>query len=229
MGDTIQIAALDGSGEMPAFANGPADAKAAIIVVQEIFGVNRGIRMMVDRWAGLGYRAVAPELYWRLAPGVSLDPDVPEEFQQAYGIYQKFNMAKAIEDIEATIKMLRAAGVNKVGLAGYCLGGSIAYLSACRTDIDASVGYYGVGYHKMLDEAKAIANPLMMHIATHDGFVPAADQAAIHAALDMHPRVTLHDYEADHAFARAVGKSRVPEMAELADARTAAFFQQNLA
>jgi len=229
MSEIIHIAALDGSGTLPAYANGPADAEAAIIVIQEIFGVNPGIRMMVDHWAALGYRSVAPELYWRLAPGASFDPDVPEQFQQAYGIYQKFDMTAAVGDIEATIRALRASGARKIGLVGYCLGGSLAYLSACRTDIDASVGYYGVGYHKMLGEAHAIANPLMMHIATQDGFVPAENQAEIHAALDPHPRVTLHDYAADHAFARAVGASRVPDMAELADARTMMFFQQNLA
>jgi len=224
----MQITSLDGSGMMPAYANGPASAKAAIIVVQEIFGVNPGIRALVDHWAGLGYRAVAPELYWQFASNVSLDPEAPEHFETAIGYRQKLDMDTAIRDIEATIKTLRASGIRKVGLVGYCLGGFIAYLSVCRTDVDASVGYYGVRVPQVLNEAKAIANPLIMHIATQDSFVPPADQAAMHSALDGHELVTLYDYDADHGFARHDGASRSPDMADLADGRTAAFFKQHL-
>jgi carboxymethylenebutenolidase len=228
MGDTIQIKARDGSGSFAAYAAGPADARAAIIVIQEIFGINPGIRQMVDGWAAKGYRAVAPDLFWRLQPGIELDADIPEQFQQAIGFYQKFDVDKGIADIEATITALRHAGVAKVGAVGYCLGGLLAYLTATRTDSDATVGYYGVGIDGKLGEAHAIARPLLLHIATKDGFVAAEAQAKVHAELDGHPRVTLYDYEADHAFARAIGSSRVEALAVQADARTTAFFAQHL-
>lgn len=228
MGETVNIASLDGAGSFGAYADGRTSARAGIVVIQEIFGINAGIRQMIDGWAGLGYRAVAPDLFWRLEPGVELDADVPEEMQAAFGLYQRFDVDAGIRDIEASIRALRDGGCEKVGVVGYCLGGLLAYLAACRTDADASVGYYGVGIDGKLGEAHAIANPLMLHVATEDGFVPAAAQAAVHAGLDAHPRVTLFDYKADHAFARAVGSSRVPDLAELADARTVDFFKANL-
>jgi carboxymethylenebutenolidase len=228
VGASLEIAALDGSGSFDAYIAGPADAAAGIVVIQEIFGINPGIRSMVDGWAALGYRAAAPDLFWRTQPGIELDPDVRAQLQQAFGLYGTFDPDKGVADIEAAIKALRAQGCSKVGVVGYCLGGFLAYLAATRTDSDASVGYYGVGIDGKLNEAHAIARPLMLHIATKDGFVPAAAQAAVHAALDAHDRVTIHDYPADHAFARAVGSSRVEALAIQADARTREFFAAQL-
>lgn len=228
MSETIQITSLDGSGGFDAYAAGPTPARAGVIVIQEIFGINPGIQQMVDRWGALGYRAVAPDLFWRLEPGVSLDADTPDDLQRAFDLYGRFDVDLGITDIAATIKALRDAGCEKVGVVGYCLGGLLAYLTACRTDSDASVGYYGVGIDGRLEEADAIAQPLMLHIATEDGFVSKEAQAAVHARLNAHPRCTLHDYAADHAFARAIGSSRVPDLAELADRRTAAFFRDNI-
>ncbi len=228
MSETMNIASRDGSGAMGAYANGPTKATAGIVVIQEIFGVNPGIKSLVDGWAALGYRAVAPDLFWRLEPGVSLDADVPEQMQAAFGLYQRFDVEKGIEDIEAAITALRHAGCTHVGVVGYCLGGLLAYLSACRTDSDASVGYYGVGIDGKLGEAHAIANPLMLHNASLDHFVSPEAQATVKAGLGGHPLVTLHDYAADHAFARAIGNARVPELAEQADARTRDFFKTHL-
>lgn len=228
MSESISIAALDHSGNFAAYAAGPVGAKAGIIVIQEIFGVNPGIRSMVDGWASKGYRAAAPDLFWRIQPGVELDADVPEQMQQAFRLYQRFDVDKGIADIEAAIKALRAEGSEKVGVVGYCLGGLLAYLCATRTDSDASVGYYGVGIDAKLGESHGIARQLMLHIASKDGFVPAEAQAAVHAGLGGHERVTLHDYAADHAFARAIGSSRVEALAQLADSRTAAFFAEHL-
>ena len=117
-----------------------------------------------------------------------------------------------------------------MGCAGYCLGGRLAYMAAARTDIDASVGYYGVMIDQMLDEAHHIANPLMLHIAGADHFVLPEAQAAIHAGLDDHPRVTLHDYPGlDHGFAAEMGDRRNEEGAQLADSRTEAFLAEHLA
>ena len=110
------------------------------------------------------------------------------------------------------------------------MGGRLAYMAAARTDIDASVGYYGVAIETMLDEAHAIANPLMLHIPTADHLVGPEAQATIHAGLDPHPKVTLHDYEGlDHGFAAEMGNRRDEAGAQLADGRTAAFFAEHLA
>ncbi|MEM1133486.1 MAG: dienelactone hydrolase family protein [Pseudomonadota bacterium] len=225
------IAILEGDGEFAAYISTPeATPKAAIIVIQEIFGVNRGIRSKCDAWAEAGYLAIAPDLFWRLQPGISLDPDVESEFQQALDWMGKFNQDQGVRDIAATISHAhKAMDGNKVGCVGYCLGGRLAYMTAARTDVDASVGYYGVGIDGLLGEKDAITTPLMLHIPTDDGFVDAATQKAMHEGLDGHPQAVLHDYAGlDHGFATEFGKRRDEEAAQLADGRTAAFFAKHL-
>ena len=232
MGETTAIPALDGDGKIPAYVARPAGApRAAIIVVPEIFGVNSGIRRKCDDWAGLGYLALAPDIFWRFAPGVELDPDVPEQMQQAFGYFQQYDANDGVKDIEAAIHHLRRGeGCAKVGLVGFCLGGRLAYMAAARTDISASVGYYGVMIDQMLGESHAIANPLMLHIPTADHFVGPEAQAAIHTGLDGHPKVALHDYAGlDHGFAAEMGNRRDEAGANLADGRTRDFFAEQLA
>jgi carboxymethylenebutenolidase len=232
MSETVTIPTLDGDASFNAYVARPEGTpKAAIIVIQEIFGVNPGIRRKCDSWAEEGYLAVAPDLFFRLKPGIELDPDVEEQFQEALGYFGEYNPDDGVKDIEATIHWIRReAGVPKVGCVGYCLGGKLAYMTAARTDIDASVGYYGVMIDQMLGEKHGIAHPLMLHVPTADHFVGPEAQAAMHEGLDDHPRVTLHDYEGlDHGFATESGNRRDDAGAELADGRTKAFFAEHLA
>lgn len=227
----VSIPTLEKDAEFSAYVARPGSTpKAAIIVIQEIFGVNSGIRQKCEKLAAEGYLALAPDLFWRLQPGIELDPDVDPEFQQALEWMAKFNQDAGIRDIQATIDFIRESeGVEKVGCVGYCLGGRLAFMTAARTSIDASVGYYGVGIDGLLGEKEAIANPLMLHIPTEDGFVDKATQAAMHQGLDDHPRVTLHDYEGlDHGFAAEIGKRRDERAANVADGRTSAFFAEHL-
>lgn len=231
MTEFVRVPTLDGEGDFPAYLSRPAGtAKAAIIVIQEIFGVNAGIREKADHWAGLGYLAIAPEVFWRQMEGIDLDSDVPEQFQVAISYMMKHDFDAGIRDVEATIRWLRSTqGMAKVGLVGYCMGGKIAYQAATRTDIDASVGYYGVGIADMMDESHAIANPLLLHVPTADGFVPPEQQQAMHAGLDSNPHVTIHDYPGlDHGFAAEHGVRRDEAGAKLADGRTEAFFAEHL-
>ena len=208
--------------------------RAAIIVIQEIFGVNEGIRRKCDALARAGYLAVAPDLFWRIKPGIALDPDVSAELDEAFGYFGTYDVDDGVADLEATIKAIRAGlpgigPVARVGCVGYCLGGRLAYLAATRTDINASVGYYGVMIDQMLGESHAIANPLLLHIPTADHFVGPEAQAAIHAGLDHHPKVTLFDYSGlDHGFATESGSRRDDNGAKLADQRTMAFFAEHL-
>ncbi|MFD1610218.1 dienelactone hydrolase family protein [Sphingomonas tabacisoli] len=229
----IAIETLEHDGSFQAYCAEPAGTpRAAVIVIQEIFGVNEGIRRKCDHWASQGYLALAPDLFWRLQPRVEFDPDVPEQFQQALGLMGKFNQDQGIRDIEATIKAARQrlGGRGKVGCVGYCLGGRLAFMTSTRTDIDASVGYYGVGIDNLLREKHAISRPLMLHIPTADHFVGPDVQRAMHEGLDDHPKVVLHDYEGlDHGFAAEIGKRRNEEGARLADGRTEAFFAEHLA
>ena len=231
MTDTITIETLDGTGAFAAYCAEPANMpRAAIVVIQEIFGVNAGIRRKCDRLAEAGYLALAPDLFWRLKPGVELDPDVETEFQRALGLMGKFNQDAGVRDIEATIRAARARmGGGKVGVVGYCLGGRLAFMTATRTDADASVGYYPVGIDNLLGEKHAIANPVLLHVAGEDHFVDKATQARMHEGLDGHAKVTICDYPGeDHGFATEFGKRRSERSAELADERTAAFFADHL-
>ncbi len=233
MTDTIQIDTLDGDGRFATYRAQPEGTpRAAIIVIQEIFGVNAGIRRKCDTLAEAGYLALAPDLFWRFAAGVELDPDVPHEMQKALELMPQLDQDAAIRDIEATIRKARELldGKDaKVGVVGYCLGGRLAFMTAARTDVDAAVGYYGVGIDGLLGEKHAIARPVMLHIPQEDHFVDKDAQARMHAGLDDHPRVTLHDYPGeDHGFATEFGERRSEESATLADQRTAAFFAEHL-
>lgn len=233
MGSMIDIETLAHDGAFKAYVAEPAGTpKAAIIVIQEIFGVNPGIRAKADEWAEAGYLAFAPDMFWRLQPGVELDPDIPEEFQQAIGLMMKFDQDGGVMDIEATIRAARLRlgdPHGKVGAVGYCLGGRLAFMTATRTDINASVGYYGVGLENLLGESHAIAHPVLLHMPTADHFVGPEAQKAIHAGLDDHSKITIHDYAGlDHGFAAQMGQRRDEAGAQLADSRTAAFFVEHL-
>lgn len=232
MGNMVSITSLDGEGAFEVYQAAPAGTpKAAVIVIQEIFGLNPGIRRKVDDWAAKGYLAVAPDLFWRFAPGVQLDPDKPDELKQAFGYIGRFDPDKGIADIEAVIRWARqAVDGGKVGLVGFCLGGRMAYLAATRTDVDASVGYYGGGIDKLLGEAHAIARPLMLHFGEEDGHItPDVVEAVRRGLADKHD-VTIHTYPgAGHGFAANAGARRNDAAAEQADARTEKLFATALA
>jgi carboxymethylenebutenolidase len=231
MSETVSISTLGGDERFDCYLARPASKpRAAIVVIQEIFGVNAGIRRKCDKLAAEGYLALAPDLFCRLKPNVELDPDVDSEFKTALELMGRFDQDEGVRDIEATIRYARnTEGCTKVGVVGYCLGGRIAFMTAARTDADASVGYYAVGIDNLLREKHAIANPLMLHIPTGDHFVGPEAQKAMHEGLDDHPKVTLCDYPGlDHGFATEIGKRRDEQGAALADRRTAEFFAEHL-
>jgi carboxymethylenebutenolidase len=232
MTNTTTITTLEGDADFHAYRAAPAgNPKAAIVVIQEIFGVNAGIRRKCDTLAEAGYLAIAPDLFWRIERGIELDPDIKPEFDRALELMGQFDQDKGIADIEASIRAARTElGENgKVGVVGYCLGGRLAFMTAARTDVDASVGYYGVGIDGLLGEKHAIANPVLLHVPVEDHFVDKDAQAAMHAGLDDHSKVTIYDYPGeDHGFATEFGERRSDAAAKLADERTAKFFAENL-
>lgn len=219
-------------GDFDAYVALPAQTPApAILVIQEIFGVNQVMRDICDKLAGEGYVACCPDLFWRIEPGIDITDKTEAEWARAFELFQAFDVEKGVADIKATLSALRGhdATNGKVGSVGYCLGGKMAFLTASRTDCDCSVSYYGVGLDELLGEAANIKKPLLMHMASEDQFVPKEAQAKIKEALKGHPQITLHVYEGnDHAFAREGGAHYDAEAAKLANQRSADFFKANL-
>ncbi|MGB5093239.1 MAG: dienelactone hydrolase family protein [Parvibaculum sp.] len=226
---TITINGPDGSFSgylaKPASGTGP-----GIVVIQEIFGVNKVMRDTADWLAREGFVALCPDLFWRIEPGIDITDQSEAEWKKAFDLFGKFKADTGIIDIKATIDTLRPLTNGKVGAVGYCLGGLMAYLTACHTGSDASVGYYGVNIDTRLDEAKGIKAPLMLHIAGKDEFVSPEAQDKIVKGLHDNAHVTVHLYpEMDHAFARQGGAHYDKTQADEANARTLAFFKRHLA
>lgn len=201
---------------------------AALVVIQEIFGVNDVMRALAHHYADLGYIAVVPDLFWRIEPGIVLTDKTASDMAQAFDLFAKFDPDKGIVDIQATIDFARTLA-PKVGAVGYCLGGMMAYLTACTTDADACVSYYGVSIDAHIDKANQIKKPLLLHVASEDKFVSREAQEIIVAAAKLHPNIRCEVYQGmDHAFARPGGEHFDAAAADLANARTQAFFEEHL-
>ena len=142
MGEYVSITARDGSGTFNAYLSRPAQGSGpGMVVIQEIFGINEYVRRTADRFAEEGYVVLAPDLFWRIEPGIDLGY-TPQDYQRAFELFGAFDVDKGIDDIAATIDALRARDdqVGGVGCVGFCLGGKLAYLTAARTDVDCAVG-----------------------------------------------------------------------------------------
>ena len=227
----VTIRAADGGSFSAYLATPSAGRGPGVVLIQEIFGVNKVMRDLADGFARQGHVVLCPDLFWRQEPGIQITDQTDAEWQKAFSLYKGFNEAKGVDDLKSTLAHLRQllACTGKVGSVGYCLGGKLAYLMATRSDADCSVGYYGVGIEGALDEAKAIKRPLMLHIAEKDQFCPAEAQAKITGALKGSAHVTLHSYAGmDHAFARMGGQHYDKAAADSANQRTADFFKKNL-
>jgi carboxymethylenebutenolidase len=232
MAETLRIAAPDGEFAGYIARHSGDEPRAAVVVIQEIFGVNAVMREVCDRLASAqGYLAVCPDLFWRLEPGVDISDQSQAEWDKALALMGRFDVDKGVEDIRLTIRHLRERRDcnGRVGAVGYCLGGKLAYLTAARTDCDASVGYYPVGLDALVSEAGGIERPLMLHVAEEDGFSTPEERARFLAALEPNAEVTVHTYPGrDHAFARPGGKHYHAGDADLANRRTAEFFREHL-
>jgi len=227
MAKTVTIKASDGSGSFSAYVAG--DKGPGILVIQEIFGVNKVMRDICDDLARQGYVALCPDLFWRQEPGVDITDKSKEEWDKAFTLFGGFNLDKGVDDLKASLAELRKLSSGKVGTVGYCLGGRLAFLMACRSDVDAAVSYYGVMLADHLSEVGNIKTPLLMHVATEDKFVPKDAQAKVKEAVAKNPNVTLHEYQGnDHAFARVGGEHYDKQAADTANGRSAAFFKTHL-
>jgi carboxymethylenebutenolidase len=227
----VTIRAADG-GSFGGYLATPKTGKGpGIVVIQEIFGVNAVMRAITDGLAARGFTALCPDLFWRFKPGIQITDQTEAEWKLAVGYFTRFDVDKGVEDSKAALAVLRRhpSCTGKAGVVGYCLGGKLAYLMATRSDADCIVAYYGVGIQDALGEARNIKNPLLLHIAGKDEFVPPPAQAQIKAGLKDNPLVTLYDYPGcGHAFARVGGQHFDKAAADQANKRSLEFFRRHL-
>ena len=227
-GTTITVAAGDG-GEFQAYFSTPEKGSGpGIVLLQEIFGVNQSMRDVADYYAEEGYVVIAPDLFWRIEPGIELGY-TDEDFQKALAYRQQFDIDKSVEDIAATVSALRALPqcVGKVGALGFCLGGKLAWLAAARAGVDCAVSYYGVGIEQSLDEAAKITCPMALHFAGEDKHVPMAAVETVQAALSDRDDIEIYVYPgADHGFSAAARASYDKPSAMMAHSRSIALFRK---
>jgi carboxymethylenebutenolidase len=221
MGDLNTIMARDGH-EFRAYLSAPQTrAKGAVVVIQEIFGVNQHIKAVTDSYAAEGYLAIAPSLFDRVRRGIELGY-TPDERQEGMGYVKQLKPEQTMKDVAAAIAVVKHAG--RVGMVGFCWGGRITYASACELPLACGVVYYGGGITQILDKKPKC--PVMYHFGERDQHIPPEDVAKIRAA---HPEGVFHVYPADHGFNRDVGSTYDPESAALARKRTLEFLAERVA
>jgi carboxymethylenebutenolidase len=221
----ISVEASDGSGSFDALVVAPARTPAgAVVVIQEIFGINDAMRATAADIAAMGFFAVVPDLFWRLQPGVDLTDKTEAEWKQAFDYMNRFDQDAGVEDLKATLKLARTLpGANgRAATIGYCLGGRLAFMMATRSDADLNISYYGVGIDGLLPELRNVTKPLVVHIAAKDQFVPPEAQVKIMDGVRDNPHVQAYVYaDADHAFARVNGTHFNALAATIANGRSA--------
>jgi carboxymethylenebutenolidase len=209
-----------------------ASPASAVVVLQELFGVNADIREHCDKLAELGYLAVAPDLYWRLEPGVDLNVRSKEDWDHGVRLNQAYDHDTGAVDIKDTVDAVaRLTECNgRVALMGYCIGGLMTFLTAARFGgIAAAVAYHGGDTEKHLDEVDGLHAPILMHLAGEDEFMPKAARDAIVAAFAGKSNATIYIYPGQrHAFSRYDGEHYNAEAAALANGRTRDFLRQTL-
>jgi carboxymethylenebutenolidase len=203
----------------------------AVVVLQELFGVNADIRKTCDELAEQGFVAVAPDLFWRQEPGVDLSVTSESDWQHGLRLYQAYDRDAGARDVkdaaDAVAKLPECAG--KVAVLGFCLGALMTFLTAVRYSVAAAVAYHGGDTEKYLGEIGGLHAPLLMHLAEEDEFISKAAQAEIKAAPAEKPNATVYSYPGqNHAFARHNGAHYNAAAAALANARTSEFLHQQL-
>jgi carboxymethylenebutenolidase len=221
---SITIPAGDGAGSFTAYLVEPkAKPAGAVVLIQEIFGVNQAMRDTAAWVADIGFIAVCPDLFWRIEPGIDLTDKTDAEWKRAFELFQAFDQMKGIEDLKATVAAARTLpGANgKVGTMGYCLGGRLAFMMAEQSDADINVSYYGVGLDGLLGDLGNVTKPLVVYVADRDEYFSADGRAKLVAATKDHPLIACYNYDADHAFARVGGIHWDGRSAAIANGRSA--------
>jgi carboxymethylenebutenolidase len=219
---TVSVTAADG-GVFNAYLALPESGRGpGLVLLQEIFGVNRYIREIADRYAEEGYVTIAPDLFWRIQPGIELGYS-EAEIKAAFDFRGRFDPDQAIKDVADTISALRAMPEcnGRIGALGFCMGGLLAYLTAARCNLEVAVSYYGVGIEERLNETGAVRCPMVLHFGESDERVPAAARDAVTAAFKGRDDVEIYLYPgAGHGFNNPLRPTYDRFAASLAHSRT---------
>lgn len=221
MGNTVQLTAGDGHSFSAYRADPAGAAKGAVVVVQEIFGVNEHIRDVCDRLAAEGYRAIAPAVFDRIRPGVEYNYDA-EGVAGGRAFIEQLGWENPVQDVWAAAKAVHPLG--KAAVMGFCWGGSVVWLAACRLDIACAAAYYGRQIPDFVAETPKC--PTILHFGAEDALIPLAGVEKVKAA---HPAVPVFIYEgAGHGFHCNPRPDYREDSAKLAWSRTMALFDENL-
>jgi carboxymethylenebutenolidase len=222
MSEHLTLKAADGH-EFDAYVARPeGEPLAGLVVVQEIFGVNQHIRSVADGYAKDGFLAVAPALFDRIERGVELGYEGPDA-QRARSFIPKLDADKSLADVAAAIEFAGSATGKKVGVIGYCYGGTLAWLAATRLHLEVAVGYYGGQIANYAGET--LSAPVMLHFGKQDTHIPAEEVEKIHAA---HPEVEIYWYDAGHGFNCDARGSYNKDAAHVARGRSLSFLKKYL-
>ena len=222
MGEMLTLTAEDGHRFTAYRAKPVGPPRGTLVVVQEIFGVNHHIRNITDGFAADGYVALAPALFDRVEPGFELGY-APTDVERGRAVRQKLGFDAMVMDVRAAVHELRQTGL-KVGVVGYCMGGTLAWLAATRIDgVAGAVGYYGGGIADTATEKPRC--PVVLHFGETDASIPAEHWARIRGA---HPSLPLHTYPAGHGFSCDERASFHADSHALARRRTIAFFREHV-
>lgn len=223
MGSNIKLTAADGRQLGAHVSESAGPALAAVVIVQEIFGVNRHIRSVADDYASQGFWAIAPALFDRVEQNVELDYNATDA-SRGMQISSQIGMENALKDVAAAIEYAGSAlRGKKVGVVGYCFGGSLAWLAATRLNPHAAVCYYGGSIAKYASEDPRC--PVMLHFGSKDPHIPLSEIEKIQRA---HPELPVFLYDAGHGFNCDQRKGYAPQAASLARERTLEFFRKYL-
>lgn len=225
-----QITAHDG-GRFEALVTLPERRQGnGILLLQEIFGVNEYISALSERLAGLGFVVLAPDLYWRIEPNIAL-PHNEETLQQAIALAQRFDFSNGVRDCGAALEHLRGLPEvgDRVGVVGFCFGGTLAHHVGAQYEPNVVVSYYGSGVPDALDLAEQISCPSLYHFGGDDSYIPRERVEAAREVLSRRPNTEFYVYEgAAHAFDNPSPMFHVPEAAAAAWERTTDFLRRNL-
>jgi carboxymethylenebutenolidase len=219
MAETIELSAPDGHRFSAYQAQPPGTPRGALVIIQEIFGITQHMREVADQYAVQGYTSIVPAMFDRVRPGIVLDYS---QMQEGVETMMQLKPSQTLLDMGAAVEAAALAG-RKTGVVGYCWGGTMAYVAACRLPISAAVSYYGGRILQYADRKPRC--PVMYHFGEKDQSIP---MGTVEKVRELHPEGIFHTYPAGHGFNCNARASYEPESARLAFERSLEFLRTNV-